>query len=77
MGKKQHANLSVAFEKKFPKLFDFEFCGLLLIDASNDCLYKIQDAEEAGYSSSDEENGANAEKNDDNPERIKTQPPSN
>lgn len=41
MGKKQHAKLCHSFEDKFPKLFGFESCGLLFIDASDSSLYKI------------------------------------
>jgi len=41
MGKKQHATLSETFEDKFPKLFNFEACGLILVDTTNGSLYKI------------------------------------
>jgi hypothetical protein len=76
MGKKHHSNLSATFERKFPKLFEFEFCSLLFIDASNGCLYKIQDADNAPHTSEEDETEdkliAVADNGDENPEKTKT-----
>ncbi len=41
MGIKKHQKLCDSFESKFPKLFNFEKCGLLFIDAHDQSLYKI------------------------------------
>lgn len=41
MGKKQHATLCETFESKFPGLFNFEMCSLLMIDAADGCLFKF------------------------------------
>ena len=45
MGKKQHATLCDTFERKFPKLFNFECCALLFIDAGDGSLFKFHGAE--------------------------------
>mmetsp|Transcript_43886 Transcript_43886/g.58187 ORF Transcript_43886/g.58187 Transcript_43886/m.58187 type:complete len:166 (-) Transcript_43886:666-1163(-) len=41
MGKKDHSCLSKSFEEKFPDLFGFETCGLLMIDNEDGGLFKI------------------------------------
>ena len=38
MGKKQHALLVESFESQFPTLFNFEKCGLLMIDCQDGTL---------------------------------------
>ena len=43
---KKHQQLCEAFEEKFPRLFNFEKCGLLFIDADDKSLYKIAPAVE-------------------------------
>ena len=44
MSIKQHQELCQSFDEKFPSFFNFQKCGLLLIDASDNSLYKIIDA---------------------------------
>lgn len=41
MAKKEHAKLSVCFEGRFPELFDFESCGLLMVDREDGGLFKV------------------------------------
>ena len=60
MGKKEHAALSSSFEDKFPDLFGFEKCGLLMIDAENSGLYKITPADV--IKESPDENAQNPER---------------
>lgn len=45
MGKKQHATLCDTFERKFPKLFNFQNCALLFVDAADGSLFKFHSAE--------------------------------
>ena len=52
MSKKQHSKLSKSFEARFPELFSFERCGLLMIDREDDSLFKVVSAD---LGSSDEE----------------------
>ena len=60
MTKKKHAELCKAFEERFPKLFNFESCGLLFIDAGDGCLFSIID--QGGQTESlDEDNKDNPE----------------
>ena len=40
MGKKQHWSLCSTFESRFPSLFNFEYCGLILVDAEHGHLLK-------------------------------------
>ena len=44
MCKRQHIDLSIAFENHFPKLFNFERCGILFVCAKTGNLQKIQPA---------------------------------
>ena len=61
MGKKDHASLSKCFEEKFPELFDFENCGLMMIDAEDGGLFKIQEPIDSP-DSGEEDNAANPER---------------
>lgn len=60
MGKKDHASLTRTFEDKFPELFGFEYCGLLMIDREDGGLFKISCPIESPESA-DEDGGANPE----------------
>ena len=60
MGKKDHASLTKTFEEKFPELFGFEYCGLLMIDREDGGLFKISCPIESP-DSADEDGGANPE----------------
>ena len=41
MTKRQHLDLSKAFERNFPKLFNFEHCGILFVCAITGNLQKF------------------------------------
>ena len=41
MGKKQHWSLCKTFESRFPSLFSFEKCSLLMVDAESGFLLKF------------------------------------
>lgn len=41
MGHRHHVKMCIAFEEKFPALFNFESCGLLFCDSVDGSLFKI------------------------------------
>lgn len=74
MGKKQHAKLSTCFEAKFPELFGYEKCGLLMVDREDSSLFKVVVADPTSSESDSDDNGPRTPTKDagenDEPERT-------